>query len=270
MGEERIAALLQESLSVAVKTGAMKPQDTRRVIVDTTVQPKNVMFPTDAGVPSKYYLDGLPRQAAQPGPRMVGQAGEEDRSRPAPVLCASRQEGADPPPALRPRQAVQARQPGLAHAPDLSRPHDPGSRRPARSDDIRRQIAGEEDLEAIFRRPLYLAGRVLEQRQRQRGRKVYSLHAPEVECIGKGKSHAPYEFGVKVSVATTLKRSKGGQFALHAKALPGSPYDGHTLASLIPDMENTIGNEISRILADAGYRGHPRVKPEGRLYTAEP
>ena len=48
MGEERITALLQESLAVAVKTGAMKPQDTRRVIVDTTVQPKNVMFPTDA------------------------------------------------------------------------------------------------------------------------------------------------------------------------------------------------------------------------------
>jgi transposase, IS5 family len=135
--------------------------------------------------------------------------------------------------------------------------------------DIRRQIAGEEDLEAIFRRPLYLAGRVLEQRQRQRGRKVYSLHAPEVECIGKGKAHAPYEFGVKVSVATTLKRAKGGQFALHAKALPGSPYDGHTLASLIPDMENTIGNEIGRILADAGYRGHNTpLSHKFRVFTA--
>lgn len=62
----------------------------------------------------------------------------------------------------------------------------------------------------------------------------------------QGKAHMPYEFGVKVSVATTLKRSKGGQFALHAKALPGNPYDGHTLASVIPDMETTIGNEISR------------------------
>ncbi|RWA76480.1 MAG: transposase, partial [Mesorhizobium sp.] len=48
MGEERIVALLQESLSLAIKTGAMKPADTRQVIVDTTVQPKNVMFPTDA------------------------------------------------------------------------------------------------------------------------------------------------------------------------------------------------------------------------------
>jgi transposase, IS5 family len=59
-----------------------------------------------------------------------------------------------------------------------------------------------------------------------------------------------------VSLATTLKRCKGGQFALHAKALPGNPYDGHTLASVIPDMERTIGNQIGRILADAGYRGH--------------
>ena len=96
----------------------------------------------------------------------------------------------------------------------------------------------------------------MQHRQRQRGRKIYSLHAHEVECIGKGKAHKPYEFGVKVSIATTLKRCKGGQFALHAMALPGNPYDGHTLATVIPDMEKTIGNELSRILADAGYRGH--------------
>src|SRR5262249_31727498 len=62
----------------------------------------------------------------------------------------------------------------------------------------------------------FLARRVLEQERRQRGRKVYSLHAPEVECIGKGKAHRPYEFGVKVSVATTVKHSAGGQFVTHA------------------------------------------------------
>jgi IS5 family transposase len=111
-------------------------------------------------------------------------------------------------------------------------------------------------LQDIFRKPLHLASRVLEQRQNQRGRKVYSLHAPEVECIGQGKAHAPYEFGGKVSIATTLQRSRGGQFALHAKALPGNPYDGHTLATVIPDMERSIGNGVTRILADAGYRGH--------------
>jgi IS5 family transposase len=101
-----------------------------------------------------------------------------------------------------------------------------------------------------------LARRVREQQQRQRGPKVYSLHAPEVECIGKGKAHQPYEFGVKVSVATTLKHCKGGQFVTHVKALPGNPYDGHTLETVIPDMEALVGNTIARILADKGYRGH--------------
>ena len=82
------------------------------------------------------------------------------------------------------------------------------------------------------------------------------MHAPEVECIGKGKAHRPYEFGVKVSVATTISQARGGQFVTHVKALPGNPYDGHTLATVIPDMEALVGNTISRILADKGYRGH--------------
>lgn len=63
--------------------------------------------------------------------------------------------------------------------------------------DIARQIAGQEELEVIFRWPLYQASAVLEHRQSQRGGKIWSLHAPEVECISKGKAHAPYEFGVK-------------------------------------------------------------------------
>ena len=64
-----------------------------------------------------------------------------------------------------------------------------------------------------------------------------------------------------MSIATTLHRSKGGQFALHAKAIPGNPYDGHTLAEIIPDIEKTIGNGLEHILADAGYRGHNAALP---------
>jgi transposase, IS5 family len=110
---------------------------------------------------------------------------------------------------------------------------------------------------------------VLSQDRRQRGRKVYSLHAPEVECIGKGKAHRPYEFGVKVSVATTVKRSAGGQFVAHVAALPGNPYDGHTLATVIPQMQALLGNVIDRIITDAGYRGH-NAPPEHKfkVYTA--
>ena len=69
--------------------------------------------------------------------------------------------------------------------------------------DIARRIKDDAGLREVFRRPLYLAERVREQRHKQRGKKLYSLRAPEVECIGKGKAHRPYEFGVKVSVATT-------------------------------------------------------------------
>ena len=59
-----------------------------------------------------------------------------------------------------------------------------------------------------------------------------------------------------MSVATTLHHAKGGQFVTHAKALPGNPYDGHTLATVIPDMEALIGNTIQRAFVDKGYRGH--------------
>jgi hypothetical protein len=65
-----------------------------------------------------------------------------------------------------------------------------------------------------------------------------------------------YEFGVKVSVATTIGHAKGGQFVTHVKALPGNPYDGHTLETVIPDMEALVGSTIARILADKGYGGH--------------
>src|SRR5436189_939894 len=86
--------------------------------------------------------------------------------------------------------------------------------------DIRRKIAGNADLEAVFAWPLSRADQIRSQQQRQRGWKLYSFHAPEVECIGRGKASAPYEFGVKASIVTTNARAPGGQFVLHAKALP--------------------------------------------------
>ncbi len=219
---------------MAVKTGAMKPQDTRQVIVDTTVQPKNVMFPTDAK---------LIHRARERLVRLAKKMGLDLRQT-----------------YIRVGKFALIQHQRYAHAKQFKRAGKALRKlktylgRTVR--DIERQIAGDEQLDAIFKWSLYQAKTVIALRQRQRGRKIYSLHADEVECIGKGKAHKPYEFGVKVSVATTLNRSKGGQFALHATALPGNPYDGHTLATVIPDMEKMIGNELSRILADAGYRGH--------------
>ncbi len=123
--------------------------------------------------------------------------------------------------------------------------------------DIGRKIAGSAAAKAAFAGPLSLVARLLRQRREDRGReKLYSLHAPEVECIGKGKAHARFEFGCKVSLATTNAVAPGGQFVLGARALPGNPYDGHTLAVGIAQTERITGVAIERAYVDRGYRGH--------------
>lgn len=234
MGEERLQALLQESLAVAARTGAMKPSDLARVVVDTTVQPKAVMFPTDAK---------LLNRARERLVRLAQKLGLELRQ-------SYRRVG----------KFALIKHQRYAHAKQFKRAN--RSLRKLKTylgriiRDIRRKTAGNENLRESFVRPLHLAERVLAQDRHQRGRKIYSLHAPEVECIGKGKAHKPYEFGVKVSVATTLHHSRGGQFVAHVAALPGNPYDGHTLATVIPAIQALIGNTLDRIIADAGYRGH--------------
>ncbi|UCI18503.1 IS5 family transposase [Mesorhizobium sp. B2-1-8] len=228
MGEEPITALLQESLAVAVKSGAMKPADTRRVIVDTTVQPKkNVMFPTDAK---------LVNRARERLVRLAKKAGLDLRQT-----------------YVRVGKLALIKHQRYAHAKQFKRANKALRKlktylgRTIR--DISRRITGQTDLEASFKWPLYQASAVLEQRQRQRGRKIYSLHAHEVECIGKGKAHAPYEFGVKVSIATTLERSKGGQFALHAKALPGRGHnapESHKLRVFTAGQKRRVTPAIKR------------------------
>src|SRR6266851_6019444 len=215
------------------------------------------------GAAEEHYLpDG--RQAVEPGAREAGEAGKKAGRGATAVLHAGRQVRPDPASALRPCQAVQARQAVFAQAQDLSRPRHPVIR------DIARKIDGDPGLETAFAHLLSLAWRVRTQERGQRGPKIYSLHAPEVECIGKGKAHKPYEFGVKVSVATTLKHSKGGQFVAHVKALPGNPYDGHTLAEVIPGIEKLVGTTIDRLHADAGYRGHnAQADYKFKIYTSK-
>jgi IS5 family transposase len=236
MGEERLQALLQESLSVATKTEAIKPSDLNRVIVDTTVQPKNVMFPTDAKLLNRA-REILVRLAKRYGVKL-----RQSYARVGKLALIKHQRYAHAKQFKRANRALKKLKTYLGRViRDIGRKHDGSA-----------DLLGGLALE----RMLALARQVKDQSQRQRGPKVYSLHAPEVECIGKGKAHRPYEFGVKVSVATTLSRAKGGQFATHVKALPGKPYDGHTLNTVIPDMEALIGNVIERLVLDRGYRGH--------------
>ncbi len=247
MGEEKLQALLQESLATAVRTDALKPSDLSRVVVDTTVQPKNVMFPTDAR---------LLQRAREILVRLANKHGVELRQsyrRVGKFALIKHQRYAHAKQWKRANRALKKLRTYLGRV----------------IRDILRKTADDEALRKVFAPMLSRASSVLHQHQHQRGRKIYSLHAPEVECIGKGKAHRPYEFGVKASVATPIRHAKGGQFAIHAKAMAGNPYDGHTLKTVIPEIEALVGNTLERIIADAGYRGHnapPRYK--FRVYTA--
>src|SRR6267143_5102803 len=188
LGEGELVALLQESLSVAHKTGALATRDLERVVVDTTVQPKAIAHPTDAR---------LRHRALE---KLVDLAERND----VPLRQSYRR--------VAKRAAIMVGR--YTHAHQFKR-----ARRELKFlrtrlgrviRDIRRKIAGDETLRERFADLLALAMRVRFQDHRQRGPKVYALHAPEVECIGKGKARAPYEFGCKVSIATPATKPKGG------------------------------------------------------------
>jgi transposase, IS5 family len=114
---------------------------------------------------------------------------------------------------------------------------------------------------------LEIASRIHNQpRVRQEGDppKIYSVHAPEVECISKGKAHKQYEFGVKVGVVTTSKES----FVLAAHALPGNPYDGHTLKECLSQAKRTSGVDATQVFVDKGYCGHDCNSDTCKVYIS--
>ncbi len=235
----RLDILLAESLRVAHDSGALKKSDLARVSVDTTVQPKNVAFPTDAKL-----LETAIRQLGKLA-KVHGVALRQSYVRVAK------------------RAAMMAGR--YAHAKQFKRMNKQikflRSRLGRLIRDIAGKIEGDQNLREVFAFPLTKARQIRGQQQRQRGWKLYSWHAPEVECIGKGKAAKPYEFGVKVSLTTTNRRCKGGQFILHAKALPGNPYDGHTLGQAIEETQALTGREIERAYVDKGYQGHDAPRP---------
>ena len=236
---DKLELLLAESLRVAHEAGALRSQDLKRVTVDTTVQPKAITFPTDAKL-LHAAIKGLNRLAKKHGLRL----------RQSYLRLAK-------------RAAMMAGR--YAHAKQFKRHQRQLRFLRARLGrlirDIGRKIASQPQLQALFRWPLTRARQIRSQQQRQRGWKLYSFHAPEVECIGKGKASAPYEFGVKASITTTNARAPGGVFVLHATALPGNPYDGHTLGGVIAATEQLTGRSIERAYVDKGYRGHNTQLP---------
>jgi IS5 family transposase len=171
---DKLELLLAESLRVAHEVGALRGKDLERVTVDTTVQPKAITFPTDA----KLLHAAIKGLATKHGVRLRQSYLRIAKNA---AMMASR----------------------YAHAKQFKRHQRQlrilRSRLGRIIRDIRRKIEGRPVLEKAFAL-LGRAAQIRSQQQRQRGWKLYSFHAPEVECIGKGKAAAPYEFGVKASI----------------------------------------------------------------------
>ena len=233
IGADDLELLLAETLRVALRTQAVTPQACERVTVDTTVQTKAVAHPTD----SHLLMRGIERLNA-----LAKKHGLVLRQS---FLRLGRQARRDVSRLIHGRGHKQAMRWVRKLRTWLGR----------LDRDIGRKIAGNDALEAAFAETRERVARILAQRSGDTD-KLYALHAPEVECIAKGKVRTKYEFGVKTSIAVTNARTAGGQFIVGMQALPGNPYDGHTLSGQIEQVERLTGVTVERAYVDRGYKGH--------------
>jgi IS5 family transposase len=229
IGASGMERLLAATIDAALAAGAVRPASLARVTIDTTVQPKAIAFPTD----SRLYHRGreiLVRLAGKHGIRLRQ---SYHRLGKRALRLANRYAHA--------RQMRRARREIKRLKTFLGRV----------VRDIGRKLADRPELASHFAEPLARVARLLAQQKTDHA-KLYALHAPEVECLAKGKAHKRYEFGVKVSVAATNREG----LVLGMLALPGNPYDGHTLASALAQVERLTGSAVERGYVDRGYRGH--------------
>ena len=234
VGAEGMERLLAETVRAGLESGTVEPSSLERVTVDTTVQPKAIAHPSDARLYLRA-LDTLVRQAKRRGVAL-----RQSHTRLAKRACRKAGRYAHARQFKRMRREIKRLKTYLGRV----------------QRDVSRKTAGRPE-ERHFARLLPLVERLLAQQRHDKG-KLYALHAPEVVCIAKGKAHKKYEFGCKVAVATTNREG----FAVAAKAFPGNPYDGHTLAQTNEQIVRVSGVEPTRYYADKGYRGHDYDKPE--------
>jgi len=226
IGVDGMEKLFYRTLKTAQELGLLKRSHLHKVNVDTTVQEKAIAFPTDARL---YY-------------KMREKLVVEAEKRGIDLRQNYRRLG---------RKAL-VRQGRYSHARQMKRAAKETKKlknylgRVTR--DIRRKV---KDMDTELKEFLNLSERLLVQKRDDKN-KLYSIHAPEVECIAKGKIHKRYEFGCKVSVATTSRDN----WVVGIQAHHGNPYDGHTLKSVLEQVVRLTSCQIREVFCDRGYRGH--------------
>jgi IS5 family transposase len=227
IGEAGLEELLQETLASALKIKAIKPRDLDDVTIDTTVQEKNIAFPTDA-------------KLLERARKAVVKAAED--------ACVELRQNYN-----RESPQLVAKYARYSHAKQFNRARRMRKRLITILGRVLRDFDRKANWESMPERVktrIAVARRILLQMGTGKD-KVYSVHEPEVECISKGKAHKRYEFGCKVSVATTNLSN----WIVGAKAIHGRPYDGHTLGEALGQVRRVVGRVPSAVYVDKGYRG---------------
>ena len=226
VGADKLAMLLQETIALAMREKQVSPQELQQVNVDTTVQEKNITYPTDSNLFYKAIVK-LAKAAKSRGVRL-----RQTYVRVAKIA------------------AIKASR--YAHAKQFRRMQRQLRFLRTRLGRVLRDFGRvvphpDEPLQALWG----LCWRLFRQQPNDH-QKLYSLEEPEVACISKGKAHKRYEFGQKISIATTNRRN----WVLAAALCPGNPYDGHTLAATLEAVEKNSGVRPTDAFVDKGYRGH--------------
>ena len=237
LGEEGVEELLARTLEAAVNLKLIAKKELGRIIVDSTVQEKAIAHPTDSKL----------LETAR-----------------AKLVQAAKEEGIE----LKQTFAKEGHLLGYkagryAHARQFRRMRKVINRQRTIVGRLQREMArkmssmGQAVQEALGN-PLAKATRLIAQTASKKAigkaPKLYSWHEPQVQCISKGKSRTPYEFGVKVGIAMTLK----GNLIVGARAFPSNPYDGHTLREQVEQssiLMQDLGVQPQTVYADLGYRG---------------
>ena len=229
LGEAGVEELLAETIEAAKRAGVIKASSTKRVIVDTTVMEKAIAHPTDSRLLERC-REHLVKAAARHGLKL-----RQNYKREAPHLASQISRYAHAKQYKRMKKALRTLRSRVGRV----------------MRDVERQLGSTSDSShGALQELIGRTKRILSQKMKDKN-KLYALHAPEVECLAKGKARKPYEFGVKVSITTTHKEG----LVVGARSMPGNPYDGHTLAEALEQA--AILSDVSPEVAvvDRGYKG---------------